>query len=82
MAKSCVWVICLFSLLLGHGVLELEASQHEYRNPQSMQSQSSKRQPYRTAYHFQPPQNWMNVFKPLIILLSSSCSSDLASYAG
>ncbi|KAL5579471.1 hypothetical protein UlMin_011913 [Ulmus minor] len=53
---------CLFfflSILLGHGVLELEASHHVYRNLQVSDSTSPK-QPYRTGYHFQPPKNWIN----------------------
>ncbi|KAG5036409.1 hypothetical protein JHK86_017249 [Glycine max] len=35
------------------------ATHHVYRNLQSLSSDSSN-QPYRTAYHFQPPKNWIN----------------------
>ncbi|KAA8541680.1 hypothetical protein F0562_022832 [Nyssa sinensis] len=60
MANSCAWLLCLFSVLLGHGfVLQLEASHHVYRHLESDQSTTAN-QPYRTAYHFQPPKNWMN----------------------
>ncbi|XP_059638471.1 beta-fructofuranosidase, insoluble isoenzyme CWINV1-like [Cornus florida] len=59
MANPCVWLICLFSILLGSSVLQLEASHHVYRHLQSLQSTSTN-QPYRTSYHFQPPKNWMN----------------------
>ncbi|GAB4836897.1 Fructan 6-exohydrolase [Ancistrocladus abbreviatus] len=59
--------VVLFSLLVGNGVLEVEASHHIYRHLQSSslstsQSSSSHHdpQPYRTRYHFQPPKNWMN----------------------
>ncbi|KAB8982105.1 hypothetical protein FH972_026891 [Carpinus fangiana] len=47
--------LCLCFLLVGD-VVEVEASHHPYRNLQSL----SGEQPYRTAYHFQPPKNWMN----------------------
>ncbi|XP_039051205.1 beta-fructofuranosidase, insoluble isoenzyme CWINV1-like isoform X1 [Hibiscus syriacus] len=40
-----VFVICFFFLLFGNG---------------RVQSLSMEQQPYRTAYHFQPPKNWMN----------------------
>ncbi|XP_057978478.1 beta-fructofuranosidase, insoluble isoenzyme CWINV1-like [Malania oleifera] len=53
-------LLCLFSLLLSHAVVELEASHHVYRNLQSLPSNSSAYQPYRTSYHFQPPKNWIN----------------------
>ncbi|XP_031399883.1 beta-fructofuranosidase, insoluble isoenzyme CWINV1-like [Punica granatum] len=54
--------VCLLSLLLGHGILRVEASHKVYRHLQSSESlaDSSADQPYRTAYHFQPPKNWMN----------------------
>ena len=58
MAISSSWLLFFIFLLLGCGVLELEAS-HVYRNLQDSQSTSDK-QPYRTSYHFQPPKNWMN----------------------
>ncbi|GMY34604.1 beta-fructofuranosidase, insoluble isoenzyme CWINV1-like [Fagus crenata] len=58
MAVPSSWLLFFISLLLGCGVLELEAS-HVYRNLQDSQSTSDK-QPYRTSYHFQPPKNWMN----------------------
>ncbi|KAE8693594.1 Beta-fructofuranosidase, cell wall isozyme [Hibiscus syriacus] len=42
---SAVFVICFFCLSFGNG---------------RIQSLSMEQQPYRTAYHFQPPNNWMN----------------------
>ncbi|CAJ2663603.1 unnamed protein product [Trifolium pratense] len=39
-------------------ILPIEATHHVYRNLQS--SDDSTYQPYRTAYHFQPPKNWIN----------------------
>ncbi|KAF3450596.1 hypothetical protein FNV43_RR06685 [Rhamnella rubrinervis] len=59
MAMASIWLFCFLAFLLGHGVVKLEASHHVYRHLQTLQSTSTK-QPYRTAYHFQPPQNWMN----------------------
>ncbi|KAK4758891.1 hypothetical protein SAY87_020192 [Trapa incisa] len=52
--------ISIFSLLLGHG--RVEASHSVYTDLQNSESLpgSSRDQPYRTAYHFQPPKNWMN----------------------
>ncbi|TXG46445.1 hypothetical protein EZV62_028054 [Acer yangbiense] len=40
-----VSLFLLFSLLLTHGIVELQASTN---------------QPYRTGFHFQPAKNWMN----------------------
>ncbi|KAG2728785.1 hypothetical protein I3843_01G215700 [Carya illinoinensis] len=58
MAISSAWLVFCF-LLLRHAVVELEASHHVYRNLQ-VSSSPSEHQPYRTSYHFQPPQNWIN----------------------
>nr|POE72613.1 beta-fructofuranosidase, insoluble isoenzyme cwinv1 [Quercus suber] len=46
MAVSSKCLLLFISLLLGYGVLQLEAT--------------ADNQPYRTSYHFQPPKNWMN----------------------
>nr|POE86696.1 beta-fructofuranosidase, insoluble isoenzyme cwinv1 [Quercus suber] len=46
MAVSSKCLLLYISLLLGYGVLQLEAT--------------ADNQPYRTSYHFQPPKNWMN----------------------
>ncbi|KAK7261701.1 hypothetical protein RIF29_28018 [Crotalaria pallida] len=59
MAFSSILLLALFSLIYGNAVLPIEASHHVYRNLQSLSSDSSN-QPYRTAYHFQPPKNWIN----------------------
>ncbi|KAJ0007284.1 hypothetical protein Pint_28937 [Pistacia integerrima] len=59
MAISSLCLFLLFSLFLGQGVVELEASHHVYQNLQTSES-TSESQPYRTGYHFQPPKNWMN----------------------
>ncbi|WOL02302.1 beta-fructofuranosidase, insoluble isoenzyme 4 [Canna indica] len=54
--SSMVWVV-LF-LFLGYGV---EVSFSVYLDPQAQdQSSSIVTQVYRTAYHFQPPKNWIN----------------------
>ncbi|KAK2983800.1 hypothetical protein RJ640_008476, partial [Escallonia rubra] len=61
MSNLFLWLLCLCSLILGHGVLELEASHHVFVHLQSLSSAAtSPNQPYRTAYHFQPPKNWIN----------------------
>ncbi|XP_057727265.1 beta-fructofuranosidase, cell wall isozyme-like [Arachis stenosperma] len=52
-----ILLLALFSLIYGNAI----ASHHVYRNLQTQQSSdSSSNQPYRTAYHFQPPKNWIN----------------------
>ncbi|CAL5443814.1 unnamed protein product [Camellia sinensis] len=62
MATSSLLLACLFffSVILGHGVLQLEASHAVYANLQTLQKPTSPNQTYRTSYHFQPPKNWMN----------------------
>nr|GMC47602.1 beta-fructofuranosidase, insoluble isoenzyme CWINV1-like [Ipomoea batatas]GMC53860.1 beta-fructofuranosidase, insoluble isoenzyme CWINV1-like [Ipomoea batatas] len=46
---SNIWILCfMLSVLSNNGFLPLEASHHAYNHS------------YRTAYHFQPPKNWMN----------------------
>ncbi|KAE8669842.1 Beta-fructofuranosidase, insoluble isoenzyme CWINV5 [Hibiscus syriacus] len=58
MANSCISGLFLFfALLASHGIVELEASHHVYRNLETVQSAN---QHYRTSYHFQPPKNWIN----------------------
>ena len=54
MTMSTIWLLTLFSVIYGSA-----ATHHIYRNLQSVSSDSSN-QPYRTAYHFQPPNNWIN----------------------
>jgi sucrose-6-phosphate hydrolase SacC (GH32 family) len=45
------------------------ASHHPYRNLQSL----LREQPYRTAYHFQPPKNWIyGMFEQPLNLFSTS----------
>ncbi|CAK7352936.1 unnamed protein product [Dovyalis caffra] len=51
MEISAFWVVGICFLLVDHGV---HASHNTNRNLQATY------QPYRTAYHFQPPKNWMN----------------------
>nr|AJW82911.1 cell wall bound invertase [Dimocarpus longan] len=54
MVNFSLTLLLLFTLLLGHGIVELvEASDHH-------QSADPTSQPYRTGYHFQPAKNWMN----------------------
>ncbi|XWS12071.1 hypothetical protein CRYUN_Cryun37aG0059000 [Craigia yunnanensis] len=60
MANSKVGFFLFFALLVGHGIVELEASHHVFKNLQTVQSTASTNQPYRTGYHFQPPRNWIN----------------------
>ncbi|CAN1218157.1 Beta-fructofuranosidase, insoluble isoenzyme CWINV1 [Linum perenne] len=53
-------VVVLFALLFISQVsLHLQASHHVLHAQLSALS-SSKGQPYRTGYHFQPPKNWIN----------------------
>ncbi|KAF1886336.1 hypothetical protein Lal_00045568 [Lupinus albus] len=59
MAISSIFLLATFSFIYGNAVLPIEATHHVYRNLQSLTSDSSN-QPYRTAYHFQPPKNWIN----------------------
>ncbi|KAL5160254.1 Beta-fructofuranosidase, cell wall isozyme [Glycine soja] len=54
MAMSTILLLTFFSFIYGSA-----ATHHVYRNLQSLSSDSSN-QPYRTAYHFQPPKNWIN----------------------
>lgn len=58
MTISSIFLVALFSLIYGNAVLPIEATHHVY-NLQSLSTYSSK-QPYRTAYHFQPLKNWIN----------------------
>ncbi|XAR70785.1 Fructan beta-(2,1)-fructosidase [Bertholletia excelsa] len=55
MKAAFVCVFVLYSLLVDHGV-EAAASHSIHRKLQSLPAE----QPSRTAYHFQPPKNWMN----------------------
>ena len=57
---SSPWLLCLLSLLFTHGLVELQASHIVYTNLQVSESTAQNHQPYRTAYHFQPPKNWIN----------------------
>ncbi|MED6217001.1 Beta-fructofuranosidase, cell wall isozyme [Stylosanthes scabra] len=58
------WLVALFSIIYVNGVLlpHVEATHHVFRNLQSLTTShnDSSHQPYRTAYHFQPPKNWIN----------------------
>lgn len=69
----------LFSLCLGHGIVELEASHRIYDQLQISLNVSSNStdQPYRTGYHFQPHKNWINgallSFNTPEFLLAYSC---------
>ncbi|KAG8380103.1 hypothetical protein BUALT_Bualt07G0158800 [Buddleja alternifolia] len=62
MGYSLSWlIICLLSII-GNIVFEIEANCDIIYKDHSIclpKDQPSK-QPYRTAYHFQPPKNWMN----------------------
>ena len=60
MGNCFVGFFLFFALLVGHGIVELEASHHVFKNLQTVQSTASTNQPYRTGYHFQPPMNWIN----------------------
>ncbi|WJX86428.1 Beta-fructofuranosidase, cell wall isozyme, variant 2 [Trifolium repens] len=58
---STIWLLPLFTFIYVNSILSIEATHHDYRNLQSLSSHDSKtNQPYRTAYHFQPPKNWIN----------------------
>ncbi|XP_047311903.1 beta-fructofuranosidase, insoluble isoenzyme CWINV1-like [Impatiens glandulifera] len=55
--KTCL----VFLSILIHGVLHLQASHVTINQDlQSILQPSSPNPTYRTAYHFQPPKNWMN----------------------
>ncbi|KAL4290413.1 hypothetical protein GQ457_14G006960 [Hibiscus cannabinus] len=60
MANFNVAFFLFFSLFVGHGVEELQASHHDFSHLQTVKSSVSAKQPYRTGYHFQPPKNWIN----------------------
>nr|KJB70242.1 hypothetical protein B456_011G064900 [Gossypium raimondii] len=60
MANSNVAFFFFFALLIGHGIVELEASHHVYKHLLGLLSSAPANQPYRTGYHFQPPKNWIN----------------------
>ncbi|RDY11784.1 Beta-fructofuranosidase, cell wall isozyme, partial [Mucuna pruriens] len=49
MSISIVWLLSLFCVIYGYG-----------RRATHALSSDSSNQPYRTAYHFQPPKNWIN----------------------
>ncbi|KAK7294360.1 hypothetical protein RJT34_17249 [Clitoria ternatea] len=55
MTISTIWLLVLFCVVNGSG-----ATHHVYRNLHTLSSDYSSNQPYRTAYHFQPPKNWIN----------------------
>lgn len=57
MDRGVIWGVGLFILLVGYGA-EVESSHLPFRNLQSIPAEDQ--QPYRTAYHFQPLDNWMN----------------------
>ncbi|XP_068478811.1 beta-fructofuranosidase, cell wall isozyme-like isoform X2 [Phaseolus vulgaris] len=54
MTMPTIWLLTLFSVIYGS-----LATHHFSRNLQTLSSDSND-QPYRTAYHFQPPKNWIN----------------------
>ncbi|KAL9304358.1 hypothetical protein ACSQ67_021621 [Phaseolus vulgaris] len=54
MTMPTIWLLTLFSVIYGS-----VATHHFSRNLQTLSSDSND-QPYRTAYHFQPPKNWIN----------------------
>ncbi|CAL9054953.1 unnamed protein product [Musa banksii] len=61
MASSCrsclVWVLCFF---LCRCLVFVEPSRRVFLYPQSQEISSIVSKQYRTAYHFQPPKNWIN----------------------
>ncbi|CAN0881698.1 Beta-fructofuranosidase, insoluble isoenzyme CWINV1 [Linum grandiflorum] len=56
---SLVFFFASLFILLSQLAFQLQASHHLQTNFQPQLS-SSKGQPYRTGYHFQPPKNWIN----------------------
>ncbi|KAE7999095.1 hypothetical protein FH972_003575 [Carpinus fangiana] len=65
------WLLFSFFLFLSHGVLQLQASHHLYRDIKAPSSPPAY-QPYRTSYHFQPHKNWINgpmIYKGIYHLL-------------
>ncbi|KAE9584688.1 hypothetical protein Lal_00021111 [Lupinus albus] len=59
MSICSIWLLTLFSIIHANGILPTQASNQVYKSLQSL-SYGSSTQPYRTAYHFQPPKNWIN----------------------
>ncbi|OAY68098.1 Beta-fructofuranosidase, insoluble isoenzyme 4 [Ananas comosus] len=55
---SFVFLFLYFSLFFENG--EVEANQRVFLYPQSPKVNSIVSKQYRTAYHFQPPKNWIN----------------------
>ncbi|XP_004486839.1 beta-fructofuranosidase, cell wall isozyme-like [Cicer arietinum] len=61
MAISPILLVTFFSLIYGNYVIPIEATHHVYTTlDESLSSEYSSNQPYRTAYHFQPLKNWIN----------------------
>ncbi|KAK3220508.1 hypothetical protein Dsin_014478 [Dipteronia sinensis] len=60
MVNFSVTLLLFFTLLLDHGIVELEASSHHHHHHHHQHQSGSSDQPYRTGYHFQPIKNWMN----------------------
>ncbi|KAL6616780.1 hypothetical protein ACP70R_039050 [Stipagrostis hirtigluma subsp. patula] len=60
------WAFLLFLVLLSHESFVcrngVEATQRVFLYPQSPKVSSIVSKRYRTAYHFQPPKNWINAF--------------------
>jgi len=72
-AAQLLLVIISFLLSSRNGI---EASTHS-NNIDPIKYRIPKEQPYRTSYHFQPPQNWMNgiFFTKLCQVIFSTCWS-------
>ncbi|WRX34133.1 hypothetical protein QQP08_026620 [Theobroma cacao] len=69
---SLLLLVGLSCVLLSNGI-KVEDPDHliDSISFQSFQVLLPAEQPYRTAYHFQPPQNWLNGYLILFSLLMS-----------
>ncbi|KAJ6850492.1 beta-fructofuranosidase, insoluble isoenzyme 4-like [Iris pallida] len=65
MASSCLpsfaWIFALFFFFFFSDRIDVvKASRRIFKNPDSAETGSITSTKYRTAYHFQPPQHWIN----------------------
>lgn len=57
MEKYVIWVVILQAILIGYAIKFGYFGEDKTIIEENKQRE---KQPYRTAFHFQPPKNWMN----------------------
>ncbi|XP_008784034.2 beta-fructofuranosidase, insoluble isoenzyme 4-like [Phoenix dactylifera] len=57
---SFLWILCFFCYFFVFASNGAAAYRRVFRFPESQETSSIASNQYRTAYHFQPPKNWMN----------------------